>query len=299
MYVIVGGSSFLGSYVIKNICDSSCEQIVASYHSALRPEFKNTNLIWQNLDINDTSSIRKFVDIISENRRAHDVIKCVYLIGYIRPDDCLKNPALAVDVNIRGLANFLHFSRENIDSLIFTSTDFVVGESLNNYRYKETDSPSPINLFGVIKRACESIILSHGYNIVRLPFMFGESLIPGRTHFIEHIRSSIQNNEPFEVLADYYENSLDYNTTASCIYGLLAKYGSHIPHPIIHICADKPISKYEIALQYAQKNHLSHESLRPLALRDAQFFLARRCTVLMDNSLLKNLLNKKEIKIHL
>ena len=299
MYVIVGGSSFLGSYVIKNICDNSCEQIIASYYSALHPEFINSNLIWQNLDINDESSIRRFVNIISENRRDHDVIKCVYLIGYIRPDDCLKNPAIAVDVNIRGLANFLHFSKGNIDSLLFTSTDFVVGESLNNYRYKETDSPSPINLFGVIKRACESIVLSHGYNAVRLPFMFGESLIPGRTHFIEHIRSSLQNNEPFEVLADYYENSLDYNTTASCTYGLLAKYGSHIPYPIIHICADKPISKYGIALQYAQRNHLSHDSLRPLALRDAQFFLARRCTVLMDNSLLKDLLNKKEIKIHL
>ena len=297
MYVVIGGKGYLGSYIIKNIQQSSHEKIIASYHSDKILNQRDGNIIWQQLDIANEKSIQDFVDVISQNKKQDEEVKCVYVIGYIRPDNCVKNPELAIDINIRGLVNFLKHAKNTLNGLIFASTDFVAGESINDYRFKETDIASPVNLFGMIKYTCETIVLSQGYNVVRLPFMFGKSLIPEKPHFIEHIERVIRNKENFDVLSDYYETSLDYNTVAKCICGLFNKYGSDIPEPIINICGDDKISKYEIAVKYAQKNNLDSSYIRPLKLKDADFFIAKRCTILLDNTLLKKLLNKDKIQI--
>ena len=89
---------------------------------------------------------------------------------------------------------------------------------------------------------------------------------------------------------------MDYDTVAKCIYGLFAKYGPKIPAPIIHIASDRKISKYEIAVEYAKKRGLDPQYLRPLSLKEADFFLAKRCTILLDNTLLKELLNLENIE---
>lgn len=299
MFVIIGGRGYLGSYIIKNIREHSSEKIIASYHSEENTEnLFSSDIIWQKLDIADEKSISSFADIIKKHKKGGEAVKCVYVIGYIRPDNCVKNPEIAVNVNIRGLVNFIHYTKELIDGLIFTSTDFVAGESLNDYKFKETDAPNPVNLFGMIKYTCETIVIAAGYNVVRLPFMFGKSLMPEKPHFIEHIERVIRNQEYFDVLADYYETSLDYNTVANCIYRLFEKFGPQIPEKIINIAADEKISKYEIAVNYAAKNGLDTSYIRPLALKDAKFFTAKRCTILLDNSLLKSLLELKTVKIN-
>lgn len=297
MYVIIGGKGYLGSYIIKNIRQNSHEKIIASYHSDKILNQIDGNIIWQLLDIANEKSIQDFVDVVSKNKKRDEEVKCVYVIGYIRPDNCVKNPELAIDINIRGLVNFLKYAKNVLNGLIFTSTDFVAGESINDYKFKETDIASPVNLFGMIKYTCETIVLSQGYNVVRLPFMFGKSLIPEKPHFIEHIERVIRNKENFDVLSDYYETSLDYDTVANCIFLLFEKYGTKIPEPIINIVGDDKISKYEIAINYAQKNNLDTSYIKPLPLKEADFFVAKRCTILLDNTLLKKLLNKDKIQI--
>lgn len=297
MYVVIGGRGYLGSYLIKNIQQSCSEKIIATYHSEENlAHLSGDNIIWQKLDIANVESVNNFAKLIAKHKTPNTAVKCVYVAGYIRPDNCIKNPEIALNVNIGGLVNFLQATKNIIDGLIFTSTDFVAGESVLDHKFKEAETPHPVNFFGSIKRACEQIVLLENYNVVRLPFMFGRSLIAEKPHFIEHIERTIQNKEYFDVLADYYENSLDYDTVAKCIYGLFAKYGPKIPAPIIHIASDRKISKYEIAVEYAKKRGLDPQYLRPLSLKEADFFLAKRCTILLDNTLLKELLNLENIE---
>ena len=297
MYVVVGGAGFLGSYLIKQISLNTNEKIIATYHTD-ENLLDTNNVQWSHLDIEDKTSVSNFVEVVTKNKKNDELVKCIYLIGYIRPDNCVKNPDVAVNINIRSLVNFLHSSKNVIDSLIFTSTDFVVGESINNYKYKENDIPSPVNLFGMIKYTCETIVLSYGYNVVRLPFMFGKSLIANKFNFIEHIEQSSKKMETFDVLSDYYETSLDYNTVAECIYKLFEKFGNKIPEKIIHIASDEKISKYEIAINYLKKYNLDQQYIKPLSLSNASFFIAKRCTILLDNTTLKKLLCLDKILIN-
>lgn len=298
MYVVIGGRGYLGSYLIKNIIENCSEKIIATYHS--EEYLKNSeHLIWQRFDASDEKSIFALAETIKKNKIEGDEVKCIYTIGYIRPDNCVKFPELAIDINIRALVNFINYTKNLFDGLIFTSTDFVMGESLDDYRFKETDTPKPINLFGTIKYTCETICLANNYNVVRCPFMVGESLIPEKPYFIEHIKRTIAEHKYFDVLSDYYETSLDYNTVANCIYILFSKYGSKIPEKVIHVVGDEKISKYEIAVRYAKKFNLDSHYLRPISLAQADFFIAKRCTILLDNTLLKSLIGKNRILLEL
>lgn len=294
MYLVIGGGGFLGGYLIKNIINTTKEKILASYHSSKGGE--NTDRVeWFHLNLTDSNSLKDLVCTLKHFKKCGEKIICVYTAGYIKPDDCLKNPDLAVKNNIIALLDFLNESKNLLDSLVFTSTDFVFDTNEKGKPYNEKDKEHPINFYGSIKLACEKIVNSHGYYVVRLPFMFGRSLNPHKSHFIEHLERVINERECFEILSDYYENSLDYDTVSKIILELLIKFKGKLPAPVIHICSDEPVTKYEIALAFARKYHLDSSYLQPIRLSECKFFLAKRGTITMDNSLVKSLLGITQI----
>lgn len=295
MYIVIGGRGFLGSYLIKNISERSKEVVVATYHLPYGSLPNSKRVEWVELDITNRSSIDRFSRFVDQRKKeTNESIKCIYVIGYIKPDNCIKNPGVAVDINIRALVEFLDSCSGLFDNLVFTSTDFVFNENKEGYRYKESDLPHPINFYGELKYACERIVLFAGFSVVRLPFMFGKSLIEERPHFIEHIEHISHSKTNFKMLSDYYENSLDYNTVANLIIALCEK-GKIFPRQIIHICGDQAISKYEIALSYSKQRGLDCSYILPMKLADANFFIEKRATILMSNEYLKDLLGLSRI----
>lgn len=294
MYLVIGGGGFLGGYLIKNIINSTKEKILASYHSSKGIE--NTDRVeWFHLNLTDSNSLKELACTLELYKERGEKITCIYTAGYIKPDDCLKNPELAVKNNIIALLDFLKESKNFLDSLVFTSTDFVFDTNETGKPYSEEDKENPINFYGSIKLACEKIVNSHGYYVVRLPFMFGRSLNPHKSHFIEHLERVLNERERFEILSDYYENSLDYDTVSKIILELLIKFKGQLPAPLIHVCSDEPVTKYEIAIAFARKYHLDSSYLQPIPLSECSFFLAKRGTIKMDNSLVKSLLGISQI----
>lgn len=292
MYLIVGGNGYLGSYLIKNILENTAEKIVATYHSGT-PFCNDSRIVWHQTDVSKRESVQELYDHTVDV--ADSPIKGVYLAGYIKPDDVYSNPHLAWDVNIGGLVNFLSVFKKDLSCFYFASTDMAVGESVNDYRFKETDAPHPVNLYGQMKLAGEQIVHSLGFNVFRFSLLLGRSLIPSRPHLIEHIERAIQNRENFEILADYYESSLDYATVAGLIVKIIEKYGA-CSEKTLHVCGDEKISKYEIAQRFCNTAGLDKSYLKPLALKDCSFFKAKRCNILLDNTIVKSLLNINEIK---
>ena len=295
MYLIVGAGGFLGGYLVKNILQLTDDKVIATYHSSKGLE-GSKRVRWVHLDVTDSLSVESLSKIIKDCKERGDKIKCIYTAGYIKPDDCLKNPEVAVKNNILALVNFLMKFGSLFDSFVFTSTDFVFDESDDKLPYKEEDMECPINFYGTIKLTCERIVRSHGFVVVRLPFMFGRSLNPNKSHFIEHVERTIHEKETFEILSDNYENSLDYGSVAQILISLVEKFNGDIPEPIVHICGDKPVTKYEIALAFAREHNLDERYLKPIKLSENTFFLAKRGTIKLDNSLVKKLLNLDKIE---
>lgn len=292
MFLVVGGNGFLGSYIIKNILNKTNENIVATYNSGI-PFSDDSRITWIKCDITNYKNLITLKNVIRINK-----VKCVYLAGYIKPDDVERNPELAWKINIGGLIQFLMIFKESLNCFYFASTDMAVGESINDYKFKEIDEPHPVNRYGYQKRICEQIVNEAGFNVFRCPLMIGKSMIPNRPHFIEHIERVVNNKEYFDILSDYYESSLDYNSVASLLVELIERYGG-IEDKIIHICSDDKISKFEIAKRYCKKHQLDDSYLKPLLLKDCDFFVAKRCNILLDNSLIKKILDIKKIEIEI
>jgi dTDP-4-dehydrorhamnose reductase len=295
MYLVIGAGGYLGSYLLKNILERTEDRVIGTYHSSSQNLPFADKVLWVQLDVTDPSSVDHLIDVLKARKKDGETVKCVYTAGYIKPDDCLRNPDLAVRTNVLALLDFLSKAKELLDGLLFTSSDFVFNISEDETKYSEVNQPDPINYYGTIKLVCEKIIRTYGFSSVRLPFMFGKSLNPSRPHFIEHVERVGKGLESFEVLCDYYENSLDYNTVAKLIVRLFEEHGPKFGFTSINVCADKKVSKYEIAVQYATKAGLDPSGLKPISLSSADFFLAKRGTILMDNTFIKSLLGLKDI----
>lgn len=297
MYLVIGGGGFLGGYLIKNILTLTNDKILASYHSS-RVEQDSERLKWIHLDVTDKLSLKNLSSMLENCKKVGEKIICIYTAGYIKPDDCLRNPEVAVKHNIVALLDFLNENSAFIDTLIFTSTDFVFGSDGNDNPYNEFDEENPINFYGTIKLSCEKIVRSYGQYVVRLPFMFGRSLNSHKSHFIEHVERVIKERDCFEILSDYYENSLDYDTVAQIVIKLLIKYDGKLPVPVVHVCSDEPVTKYDIAITFAKKYNLDLTYLKPIKLSECNFFVAKRGTIKMDNSLVKKLLGVQKIEFN-
>ena len=116
MYLVAGGSGYLGHYVIKNILELTDENIVATYSSNI-PDIKNERLMWQKLEIQNRNEIDELCKLLDEN------IKIIYLCAYHHPDKVKENPSYAWDINITSLAYFINKLR-GFKCFYYSSTEF-------------------------------------------------------------------------------------------------------------------------------------------------------------------------------
>lgn len=294
MYVIIGANGFLGSYFIRSILQTSGETILAVARHV--GEDCGDRVKWIPCDITDLSAVqelnREWLQKSSGNR-------IIFLAACHHPDFVEKNPRFAWNVNITALSQFLN-TADNVEVFCYPSTDSVYGESLNGYRFKEEDPLRPVNRYGLHKSIAERLVVGYGYHVVRYPFLIAPSLVPGRKHFYDQIAETIQNGRPMEMFADSLRSAISFGTAAELTLSLMQKAGSGVPQ-VINVCGDEALSKYEVGLRIADKLGVSRELIRPISVIGQKgIFEARRASsTLMDNTLLKQVLGLREIRLDL
>lgn len=290
MYIIIGGSGFLGRYIVKNIINFTNEKIIATYTRQL-PQLSADSLQWLKCDV------QKIDDIQFLNSASESNAKVVYLASYASPDFCEKNPDKAWDLNVTGLSNFVNKFKKAA-CLYYASTDVVYGESLPNTKFNESSLLNPSNIYGVQKVAAEQIVLANGYNVFRLPLMMGPSLIEGKKHFFDHIYESLSNARPIEMFADSYRSTLSFDQCAKFLIALIEKFGA-CEKKIVNFASDNALSKYELALKIADYYNLNKELIKGISIQNSDnIFSAKRAAITeMDNNLLKSLLKLKYINL--
>lgn len=137
-------------------------QILEAYgHSVI----KKTH---QELDITDKKSIMK----IFEQETPDFVIQCA---AYTKVDDAEKDFKTAKKINTLGTENIAKICAKTNCTLIYISTDYVFdGEKLSPY--SATDTPNPINKYGLTKLEGEIAIKNNckKYYIVRTSWLYGK-----------------------------------------------------------------------------------------------------------------------------
>lgn len=305
MYVIIGAGGYLGTYLIKNVLEYTDEEVLAVARH-IQPELTGSGRVtWAACDIADPGSTEGFCERYLNKRISKNHVgggythKIIYLAAYHHPDLVEENPRLAWDTNVTALSRFLNMA-ENVERFFYPSSDSVYGESVNGYRFRESDRLAPVNRYGVHKSCAERLVTGYGYNVVRFPFLIGPSLVPGRKHFYDMIVETIMGGRTIDMFCDSYRSALDFDTAAKLLIEIMEKPAVEVPQ-ILNVCGDKALSKYEIGLELADIAGAPRELIRPVSICDDTdiFAVKRASSTLMDNSLMKKVLGLDEVRIDL
>lgn len=149
--LVTGGFGFIGKSFIKKICNY-CKSIFIldnlknSFIDEEIIKFKNIKFF--NFDIRNKKKFKNIPDVD-------------YVYHLAAPSSIIlfnKNKEESVDITIKGFLNIINFSiKRKIKKLIFPSSGSVYGA--NDFPYSENIlSPTPINIYGKTKLACEYLM---------------------------------------------------------------------------------------------------------------------------------------------
>ena len=293
MYIIIGANGFLGSYVLKNLVSNSDGRIIATYHGNKESLFED-RVDWFRLDVADKDNIARLAEF------AGDISDCTifYFSACHNLDLVKREPEFARSINIIALSDFLEIFK-GAKRLYFSSTDCVYGENTPDIpSFKESDPTFPVSEYGRQKLEAERIVTSYGFNVVRLPFMTGPSILENKKHFYDNIVEKTLQGEDFTLADGLWRSALDYNRVSEILLQLSKK--DCVPQ-VLNLCGDESLSKYDVGVMIAKKHNLpmKHIIKTPEAEIMKLFYETRTSSTAMDNSLLKSVLGIDEIKINL
>ncbi len=293
MYIVIGANGFLGSYVLKTLVSNTDRRIIATYHGKKESLFEDS-VEWVKLDVTNNDDINNLADLTG------DISDCniFYFSACHNLDLVRREPEFARSINITALKNFLD-TFKNAKNLYFSSTDCVYGENTEDIPYfKESDITSPVSEYGRQKLEAEGLVTSYGFNVVRLPFMTGPSILQNKKHFYDNIVEKTVQGEDFTLADGLWRSALDYASVADILFKLTDK--DNVPQ-ILNLCGDDSLSKYDIGVMIAEKHNLPMEHIikTPEAEIMKLFYENRTSSTAMDNSLLKSVLGIDEIKINI
>ena len=290
MFLIIGASGYFGSYFLKNILENSDQKIIATYNSSQNLIYKhNSRIKWINFDIANPSKFEEFTNKLSQGSK----YKVIFLSSFHHPEEVEKNREKAFYINVHCLDEFLLKAKNKIESLYYSSSDSVYGESLNNKIFTEIDDLNPANTYGRTKVLAEQVVLMHGFSVARYSLLMGHSLIE-KKHFYDKIIETIRRKEIIEMYSDSFRSVISFDQASYYTIQLILK--NYQSKDIINIAGDESLSKYEIALGIAKKNNLDENYIKSTLITQADSFGANRAkNTLISNDKLKKILNLKNI----
>jgi len=177
-FLVLGGSGFIGSYIVNELSKTS--EVIATYSSYSNDE----KLIQFNIQTDDISKI------IDEYFKNIEKKTAVITIANSKIDDCLRNEASAYDINVVKMKEIILKLYKNDFKVIFLSTDNVYNGK--DGQYTEDMAPNPINNYGKQKALIEQFIqdeIPHGL-VLRLSQTVGTK--PNESHIFKDWINSIK-----------------------------------------------------------------------------------------------------------
>ncbi|MFH1284587.1 MAG: dTDP-4-dehydrorhamnose reductase [Candidatus Peregrinibacteria bacterium] len=189
------------------------------------------------LDITDKETLEKVFERISP----HFVINCA---AYTAVDSCESDKDAAFKVNGEAPGEIARLCAGKNATLLHFSTDYVF-DGKNDRGYKETDSPSPINIYGESKLEGEKRISENmnDYYIVRTSWLFGEN---GKNFVDTMIRLARKKYEPNVVGDQTGCPTYTKDLCEACVKYFLSK---KLPFGIYHLTNSGQTSWYDFAVK--------------------------------------------------
>ncbi len=170
---------------------------------------------------------------------------------------CEQDPQTSHAINVTATAILAGLCAEHRIRLVFTSTDMVFdGE---HAPYQESDSVSPINVYGRQKAAAEEAVLraSHRFTVCRLPLLFGHGP-PGTANFLSTMLDALRKGQPVSLFEDEYRTPLGNRAAAEALLTIVARDDLD---GVWHLGGRERVSRWELGCRAAQALGVPTESV--------------------------------------
>ncbi len=239
--LITGASGLFGSK-LANLAEKNGHKVYSVYNQHKAPFGKPVRL-----EISDKAQVQKIFEEV-----APEVV--VHAATLTDVDKCELNKELAWKINVEGTENIAKASETNNAFLMYISTDYVFNGKTG--QYKETDTPDPLNYYGLTKLSAEEQVrhIAKEYCIARTSVIYGATPAAGKVNFALWLLNSLKKGEKPKALIDQW-NSPTLNTN-------LARMSLEIIEKRLmgtfHLSGATRISRYDFAQMVAQPTCLAN-----------------------------------------
>ena len=186
---------------------------------------------------------------------------CAILLAAVSDiDQCEQRPELAEAVNVCGAAHVASACRRMGTRLLFTSSAAVFDGTRHGYR--ETDSPTPVSVYGRTKARAEQLIATELPEavILRLALVIGYAQGDGTNAMLNKFAAKLRAGEPVSLPNFEYRNPIDATTLSDAILELLMNQSAV---GVLHLGATESISRFELGVRLARRLGYSTTLVKP------------------------------------
>ncbi len=174
-------------------------------------------------------------------------------------DKCELNKELAWKVNVEGTKNIVEAAKNAGSFVIYISTDYVFSGAKGNY--KETDTPGPINYYGLTKLKSEELVKTQAeYFIARPSVIYGSTPAAGKVNFALWLIETLRKGEHVKIITDQWNTpTLNTNLAEMTLEVVERKLTG-----IFHLCGATRVSRFEFAQLIAEEFDLDKNLIDPV-----------------------------------
>ncbi len=251
-------------------------------------------------DILDISIYGNFVKLdISNNAAVNDAFKkikpdfVIHAATLTDVDRCELNKELAWKVNVEGTKNILEATKKAGSFLIYISTDYIFSGEKGNY--KETDTPDPINYYGLTKLKAEQFVISQldSYFIARPSVIYGSTPAAGKVNFALWLIETLQKGEKVKIVTDQWNTP----TLNSNLADMTLEVAERKLTGIFHLCGATRVSRFEFAELIAEQFGLDESLIEPVESSQFSWPAKRPMDSSLDTSKAQQVLENKPLEI--
>lgn len=255
--IVVTGSNGLLGQTLVNLLLKDKEKYTVSGFSRGENRSGKTNFKYVSVDLTDKKILLKNLTACKP-----DVI--VNTAAMTNVDACEDDKKACDLLNIGVVELLKEYSEVNNIHLIHISTDFIFdGES---GPYKETDTPNPLNYYGVSKLKSENILTASkiDYAILRTILVYGKVFDMTRSNIVLWVKKSLEYKKEITIVKDQFRMPTYVEDLAQACKIVIDKKSTGI----FNISSNTLLSIYEIAQQIADVFKLDKSLIKPIATND-------------------------------
>lgn len=254
--LIIGANGFTGRRILQSLSRQEIYELTGcSLHEDILP---GNNYRFVQADMNNHPAIDR---LIAEIRP--DVVINGFALSV--PDYCESHHEEAYAANVLAVENIARCCEKAGSRFIHLSTDFVF-DGKKAELYTETDTPAPVNYYGISKYQGEQAVAANcsNYANVRVVVVYGKALPGQHGNILQLVKNRLQAGQEIRVVSDQYRTPTWVQDIADGVEKLM-----HISqNGIWHICGDECLSIADIAYRVADYFKLDRSLIVPVTTEE-------------------------------